>query len=83
MKKRDLYWIWNSSINRWALRYGEWKIVKYGREEPDAPADWNLYNLNNDPREKQNVASEHPDIIAKLHKMFLEQRKKDKAKASK
>ena len=28
---RDLYWIWNQRTNRWALRYGDWKIVKYGK----------------------------------------------------
>jgi arylsulfatase A-like enzyme len=32
--ERDIYWIWSSKINRWALRFKEWKIVKYGVDEP-------------------------------------------------
>lgn len=61
LNQRDLYWIWNPKINRWALRFGDWKIVKYGMEEPGAPADWELYNLKADPKEKNNVALQHPE----------------------
>ncbi len=32
----DLSWIWNSRINRWALRHQHWKIVRYSRRQPAA-----------------------------------------------
>ena len=73
---RDLYWIWNRSIDRWALRYNQWKIVKYGRGEPKA-GDWQLFNLNDDGEEKHDLAREHPDIVSRLHQRFLTQRRKD------
>ena len=74
---RNLYWIWNPKTNRWALRFGDWKIVKYGTDEPQKPEDWGLYNLKNDPKEENNVANQHPDKLKQLHEMFLIQRAKD------
>jgi arylsulfatase A-like enzyme len=80
LKKRDLYWIWNQRANRWALQYGDWKIVKYGRPEPKQPPAWQLYNLKDDPKEQQNVATAHPEIVAQLHQLFQAQRSKDRPK---
>jgi arylsulfatase A-like enzyme len=77
LDQRDLYWIWNKRTNRWALRSGEWKIVKYGAGEPEAAADWQLFNLKDDPKEQKNVAGEHPEIVLTLHRRFLIQRGKD------
>ena len=74
---RDLYWIWNTRTNRWALRHGDWKIVAYGREEPDAPEDWGLYHLTDDPREQTDVAAEHPEVLAEMHRRFVAQRSRD------
>ena len=74
---RDLYWIWNSQVNRWALRYGDWKIVRYGIGEPKQAGDWQLFNLKDDPKEKTNVASERPEILGQLHGLFLKQRARD------
>lgn len=78
LETRDLYWIWSPKTNRWALRYGDWKIVKYGTDEPQKPEDWGLYNLVNDPMEKNNVAANNPEKLELLHEMFLIQRAKDK-----
>jgi arylsulfatase A-like enzyme len=78
LKKRDLYWIWNKRTNRWALRYGEWKIVKYGNQEPQDSKAWQLFNIKNDPKEQNNVADKHPEIVSDLHQRFLKQRSKDR-----
>lgn len=77
LESRDLYWIWNQVTNRWALRYEDWKIVKYGTEQPQEPGDWQLFNIKDDKMEKNNLASEHPEVLAKLHAMFMVQRAKD------
>ncbi len=74
---RDLYWTWNQRTNRWALRFGDWKIVKYGVGEPTTPNAWQLFNLSDDPRESRDVAAEHPAIVIELHNRFLDQRAKD------
>ncbi|WP_299547299.1 hypothetical protein [Seonamhaeicola sp.] len=54
-----------------------WKIVKYGTGEPQIK-EWELFNLNDDPKESKNIASQHPKMLKKLHAMFLKQRLKDK-----
>ncbi len=76
LKKRDFYWIWNPSINRRAVRYGDWKIVRYGTGEPKT-TDWQLFNLKDDPKETKNLASLYPEKVDKLHQFYLRQRQKD------
>jgi len=78
LPQRDLYWIWNSIPNRWALRDQEWKIVRYDKTEPREASDWQLFHLERDPQEKNNVAAGHPEIVEQLHQRFLKQRAKDR-----
>jgi arylsulfatase A-like enzyme len=75
---RDLYWIWSPATNRWALRHGDWKIVRYGRGEPEKAEDWQLFDLANDPAETTDVSADHGDRRAALHARFLAQRAKDR-----
>ncbi|MCC9601810.1 sulfatase-like hydrolase/transferase [Stieleria sp. JC731] len=76
--KRVLYWTWNSRINRWALRYDHWKLVKYGRGEPTSKSDWELFDLHRDPKESNDVSDQYSDIVDDLHRRFLAQRSHDK-----
>jgi arylsulfatase A-like enzyme len=77
LAERDLYWIWNTRPNRWALRHGRWKIVRYSATEPSTVEEWQLYDLEADPRETQDVARSRPEVVADLHQRFLLQRAKD------
>jgi len=77
LPERDLYWIWNSKTSRWALRFGDWKIVRYATGEPSGPEAWQLFNLKDDPREQIDVAAQHPEMVARLHQRFLAQRGRD------
>jgi arylsulfatase A-like enzyme len=74
---RDLYWVWNARMNRWAMRHGDWKVVKYGQGVP-GQSDWQLYNLKDDPKEKTNVADANPAMVSQLHQRFLQHRTLDK-----
>jgi arylsulfatase A-like enzyme len=76
LPKRDLYWTWSNNYNRWALRYGDWKVVKYGQGEPKL-TEWELYNLKEDPMEVKNLIEIYPDKLAEMHQRFLAQRAKD------
>ncbi|MEM9412461.1 MAG: sulfatase-like hydrolase/transferase, partial [Planctomycetota bacterium] len=76
--ERDLYWVWNAKRNRWALRFGQWKIVKYGVGEPEE-SDWELFDLSKDPKETTDLAKTKPEIRSQLHQRFLIQRAKDHA----
>lgn len=53
----------------WALRKGDWKLVKgkrLGRK-----AEWELYNLAADRMEQQDVAAEHPDRVKEMSEEWL------------
>lgn len=78
LEPRPLYWIWHTRTNRWALRFGDWKIVKYGEEEPVLPDDWQLFKIDEDPEEEHDLGSENPEKREELHKLFLVERSKDK-----
>jgi arylsulfatase A-like enzyme len=80
--ERDIYELWGRNPDRWALRRGDWKIVSYGGGEPDA-GRWQLFDLVNDPQEKHNIARQHPERVATLHRRFVEQRQKDLRPAAK
>ena len=59
-----------------AVRVGDWKLVRLHLlktpRKPAAPTT-ELYDLGNDPGETANVASAHPDLVAKLGKIMLAQ----------
>ncbi|GAB6164983.1 arylsulfatase [Thermostilla marina] len=78
LPERPIYLLHRTPPDKWALRSGDWKIVCYTRKQPTVEM-WELYNLADDPKESRNVAAEHPDIVAKLHELFLRHRAKDKS----
>lgn len=67
-KEHDfLYWEYPRSKGWVAVRWGDWKGLL--QKIDDGNKTMELYNLAIDPREDHDVASEHPDIIAKMWKM--------------
>ncbi len=54
-----LYW---RQGNRAALRDGDWKLVRMPRK--GQKAQWELYDLANDPSETRDLAAEQPDRLA-------------------
>ena len=58
-----LYWEYHSEGGAQAVRFGDWKAVRnHVNRAPDATPE--LYNLADDPSEKTNLASEHPEVAA-------------------
>jgi arylsulfatase len=50
---------------------GNWKIVSEGEKESNpADAKWELYNLDTDPTEMNNLADKNPEIVEKLNTKF-------------
>ena len=74
---REIYAIHRTGTDKWSLRYGDWKIVRYGKGEPKLDS-WKLFHLASDPEESSNVASANPEKVRELHERFLQQRAKDK-----
>jgi arylsulfatase A-like enzyme len=65
-KKHDyLYWEFHEKNGRLALRQGEWKLVRYDVFAPEKTTT-ELYNLETDPGEENNVAEANPEITTKL-----------------
>jgi arylsulfatase A len=66
-----LYWEFHERGGRLAVRKGDWKAVRYQvLRNPDAPLE--LYNLAEDIGETNNVAADHPGVVADM-KNILDQ----------
>ena len=50
---------WEHEGNR-AVRQGRWKLVS------QSPNDWELYNVEVDRTEQNNLAAQHPDVVKRL-----------------
>jgi len=54
----------------WAIRTERYRLVQWGDPtKPDA-CEYELYDFQRDPIEKVNLADQHPEIVAELHKKF-------------
>jgi arylsulfatase A-like enzyme len=62
---RHLYWEFHEGGSKQASRRGNWKAV---RLRPSAPIE--LYDLAADLGEKNNVAAQHPAVVAEFEKYF-------------
>jgi len=60
---RYLYWEFPGGTLRQAVR---WRHFKALRSAPDKPLE--LYNLAQDIAEQQNVAAEHPEVVARIER---------------
>ena len=67
-KHEFLYWEFSESHGQLAIRVGDWKFIR--RElDSDTPTR-ELYYLATDPKEKNNVAAEHPEVIEQALAIF-------------
>jgi len=60
-----LYWEFHESKGRVAIRKGKWKGVRYD-VAVDANSPLELYDLSADPGEDNNIAGQHPEVVADL-----------------
>jgi len=64
-----LYWEFHERGGRKAIRKGDWKLVNYQVNDPEKTSV-ELYNLNTDPGEENNVAETHPEIVEELQQLM-------------
>jgi arylsulfatase A-like enzyme len=66
------YWEFHENEGRQAVRWGRWKAVKLSVTKDPNPAI-ELYDLEKDPQESNNVAAQNPSVIKKMGELFSEQ----------
>ena len=69
---RNLYWHYPHYGNQGGepssiIRKKDWKLIHYYEDDRDE-----LYNLNTDPGEQNDIASENPEITSKMRKELEE-----------
>ncbi|MEM6885507.1 MAG: arylsulfatase [Verrucomicrobiota bacterium] len=69
-----LYWEFSVKGGRKAIRKGHWKGVRYNiHKNPEAPLE--LYQLEDDPGEENDLAAQFPEIVKELEALMREARK--------
>jgi len=63
-----LYWEFYEQGSRQAVRFGDWKAIR----QPMMSGKVQLYNLATDLGEQNDVAAEHPDLVAKAKELMDE-----------
>ncbi|MDX2442918.1 MAG: arylsulfatase [Bacteroidales bacterium] len=64
-----LYWEFPSYTGQQAVRIGKWKGIRQNIFKGNM--DIELYNLENDIREENNIALEHPEIVKQIEEIML------------
>jgi arylsulfatase A len=69
-----MYWEFHEQNGRQAVRKGNWKLVRYQVLLPDKITT-ELYDLNTDLHEDNNVADKHPEIVGELLQIMARSRR--------
>ena len=70
-KHEYLYWEFHAMGGRQAVRMDNWKAVRLNvRRNRDAPIE--LYNLEEDISEQNNIADQHPEIVRRMDQIMRE-----------
>jgi len=68
-----LYWEFHEQGGKQAVRRGSWKAVRLNvNRNPDAPVE--LYHLEEDAGEEQDIADRHPGVVEELSQIMEEAR---------
>lgn len=70
-----IFWDYPEYGGQQAIRMGAWKAIRQNIKK-DGNLQIELYNLENDPQEQNNIAIEHPDILAKMEDIFEKEHSK-------
>jgi arylsulfatase A-like enzyme len=66
-----LYWEFHEMGGKMAVRKGDWKAVRLNVDNPEKMAV-ELYDLSKDIHEDNNVAAQHPEIVAEMLQIMEE-----------
>lgn len=69
--KRILYWEFHSQGGKQAVRWGNWKGVRLDVHKNGFISEIELYDLERDPSEKNNIANKKPEIVEKIKEIMV------------
>ena len=70
-----LYWEFHEKDGRRAIRKGNWKLVQYLVGIPESTTT-ELFNLEDDPSESKDLASDFPEVFQEMKAIMLQARTK-------
>ncbi|MHC4569623.1 MAG: sulfatase/phosphatase domain-containing protein, partial [Planctomycetota bacterium] len=66
-----LYWEFHEQGGKQAVRKGKWKAIRLQvKRDPNGPLE--LYDLQANPEERNDVASQYPDIVGEMAQIMTE-----------
>lgn len=71
-KHEYLYFEFPEKSGQVAIRMGNWKGVKSNMKK-DVNSLWEIYDLQNDPQEKNNIADAHPALARQFEKLIAKE----------
>ena len=75
-KHKYLYWEFSTQSGQQAVRYGKWKGLKTNLQEGQQPLQ--LFNLEIDVTEENDVSKENPQIVEKIESILVDARTEPK-----
>jgi len=70
---KAMYWEFISQGGKQAVRKGNWKLVKLDVLNPEK-TQVELYNLENDRAEQEDVSEQYPEVLAEMQKLLETER---------
>lgn len=67
-KLRNFFWQFSEGETRQAILNGRWKLIRF--KKAGLPERMELYDLMNDPGEKNNLAAKHPQKVSELKRVM-------------
>ena len=71
-KHEFLFWDFPEYGGQQAVRMGDWKAIR--RNIRNGNMEIELYDLSRDPREENNIAEDHPDMVKKISDLMKTER---------
>ncbi|TWT51156.1 Arylsulfatase [Rubripirellula amarantea] len=72
-RHEPMIWEFHGYGGQLAIRIGHWKAVRRDLLKKQ-PTPWELYDLNEDRQERNDLAGNHPDVIEELEAAYLRTR---------
>ncbi|MEM7313131.1 MAG: arylsulfatase [Planctomycetota bacterium] len=72
-RKNPMIWDFAGYGGIAAIRDGDWKALRRSLNRNKA-LPWELYNLKDDRNETEDLASQHPEVVKRLEKMYVASR---------